>query len=791
MRFSEDWLREWVNPPLTTEGLSHQLSMAGLEVDAVTPVAGVFQGVVVGAVLKVEPHPNADKLRICAVNVGTGEPLSIVCGAANVAAGMKVPVAMIGADLPGLRIKPAKLRGVPSAGMICSAKELGLEEESSGIMPLPEDAPLGQDIRDYLRLHDQAIEVDLTPDRGDCLSIRGIAREIGVLNGLPVSPPGISPVPPRSAERWPVQVDAPEACPVYACRVIRGIKADAQSPLWLRERLRRSGLRSIHPVVDVTNWVLLELGQPLHAFALETLRPPLCVRWAIPGETLRLLNGQVLELKERTLVIADASRPLALAGIMGGADSGVNAGTRDILLESAFFSPDLLMGKARGYGLHTDSSHRFERGVDPQLQVLALERATRLILELAGGEPGPVVCVDHLGFKHQRQPILLRRERVSRVLGVYLNDPDIARILEGLGMELQQHPDGWRVTPPSWRFDLSLEVDLIEELGRVYGYDAIPAHHGAAHLQVPRLPEARRDAGGLKAGLVARGYQEVITYSFIAERDQQAFDALPAVKVANPISTEMAVMRTSLWPGLLQTYRFNLNRQQDRMRIFEVGLRFLPGDGEFGLDQQPTLAGLISGAAAPEQWSERPRKLDFFDLKGDVEAVLAGTRLPFHFVSAAHPALHPGQCAAIERDGIRVGWLGMLNPVLAARYEVSDDVFLFEISMAALETRKIPSFQALSKFPSIRRDLAILVEREIPFERIRQVIDDAKVKILRDIWLFDVYTGANIDSNLRSYAFGLILQDSSRTLVDDEVEAAVQLILTNLQQELGAKLRGS
>ncbi len=791
MRFSEAWLREWVNPDITTEQLADQLSMAGLEVDSVEPVAGEFEGVVVGEVLAREPHPDADKLSVCRVDAGQDEELQIVCGAANVAAGMKVPVAIVGAKLPGdFKIKKAKLRGVQSLGMICSASELGLAESSNGIMGLAADAPVGADFRDYLALNDQAIEVDLTPDRGDCLGLAGIAREVGVINRCPVTKPAVEAVKPTIEDRFAVKLEAPEACPRYTCRVIRGIHTDAETPLWMRERLRRSGLRPISPVVDVTNYVLLELGQPMHGFDLAKLESEIRVRMAKPGEKLTLLDGQEVELRDDTLVIADAGRPLAMAGIMGGEESGVTDATRDILLESAFFAPTAITGKARSYGLHTDSSHRFERGVDPQLQVKALERATRLLLDIAGGEAGPVVEAASEAHIEPRPEILLRRERVAKLLGLTVDDDTIADILTRLGMRVDPAAEGWTVTAPSCRFDIAIEVDLIEEIGRIYGYTEIPMHRSAVATVMRSEPENGFSLPRAKKLLVDRDYQEVVTYSFISREMQDLMDPQHGtVELANPISSDMSIMRTSLWPGLIQTAQYNRSRQQERVRIFESGLRFIR-ESE-GIRQEPMLAGLVIGPATPEQWDGMERKVDFYDLKADLEAILAltGCAGSFSFEAASHPSLHPGQSARIMRDGAVVGWIGMLHPELEHKLDLGGRAFLFEIALNEQLTGKIPAFTPLSKFPSIRRDIALVVDRELEYGAIEACIRQAAPEILREIVLFDVYTGEKVDSGRKSVALGLILQETSHTLTDPEVENAVERILLALKEELNAQLR--
>jgi phenylalanyl-tRNA synthetase beta chain len=765
--------------------------MAGLEVDSVEPVAGAFDGVVVGEVLSREQHPDADKLSVCKVNADQDEELQIVCGAANVAAGMKVPVALVGAKLPGdFKIKKAKLRGVQSLGMICSASELGLAESSEGIMELAADAPVGADFRDYLALDDQAIEVDLTPDRGDCLGLAGIAREVGVINRCRVNEPDIELLAPTLEERFPVKLEAPEACPRYTCRVIRGIDATAQTPLWMQERLRRSGLRPISPVVDVTNYVLLELGQPMHGFDLAKLDSEIRVRMAEQGEKLTLLDGQELKLRADTLLIADASRPLALAGIMGGEGSGVTDSTRDILLESAFFSPTAIIGKARSYGLHTDSSHRFERGVDPHLQKKAMERATRLLLDITGGEAGPIVeeaAEEHI---ERRPEILLRRDRVTKLLGLKIDDEIIIDILTRLGMQVELLEEGWKVTAPSSRFDISIEVDLIEEIGRIYGYTEIPMHRSAAATVMRSEPETAFSLPRAKKLLVDRDFQEVVTYSFISREMHDLTDPQHGmVELANPISSDMSIMRTSLWPGLLQTVIYNQSRQQGRIRIFESGLRFISQRAE--ISQELMLSAVVAGEALPEQWGTPGRGVDFYDLKADLEAVLALTGCPqaYEFKTGEHPSLHPGQGAQILRNGELVGWIGMLHPKIEQKLGLTGSAYLFEITVDNLLEGKLPAFQPLSKFPSIRRDIAVVVDRDLDYSAIEACIRQVAPEILQDILIFDVYTGEKVDLGRKSIALGLILQETSHTLTDLEVDSVQERILQALKEKLNAQLR--
>lgn len=791
MKFSEAWLREWVNPAVSTTELADQLSMAGLEVDSVEPVAGEFDGVLVGEVLTREQHPNADKLSLCMVNVGGDNPLQIVCGAPNVAAGLKVPVAVVGAVLPGnFKIKRAKLRGMESQGMICSASELGLAASSDGILPLAADAPVGDDFRAYLSLNDMAIDVDLTPDRGDCLGLAGIAREVGVINRTPVTPPVMEPVAAVNDARFPVSLEAPEGCPRYLCRVVKNINPAAETPLWMQERLRRSDLRAISPVVDVTNYVMLELGQPMHGFDLAELEGGIRVRMADEGEKLVLLDGQEITLRSDTLVIADQAKPVAIAGIMGGEHSGVNDNTRDILLESAFFSPTMITGKARSYGLHTDSSHRFERGVDPQLQLRAIERATQLLLAITGGEPGPVVESAEESHIEPRPEILLRRGRVARVLGLEIDDDTISDILTRLEMRVEAVDQGWKVIAPSCRFDISIEEDLIEEVGRIYGYTRIPTRRSATATVMRAEPEVTFNLQRAKRLLVDRDYQEAITYSFISSEMHDLIDAgHDTVELANPISSDMSIMRTTLWAGLLQTAMYNQSRQQARVRIFESGLRFIRQDND--IKQELMMAGLVSGAAQPEGWGTSARAVDFFDIKADLEALFAltGCADEFQFQAASHSALHPGQSAQIIRGGKAVGWIGKLHPELEQKLDLTSGAYLFEIGLNHLLEGRLPVFSALSKYPSIRRDIAIVVDHKIGFDQIRQTIRESVPEILREILIFDVYTGEKVDSGRKSLALGLILQESSHTLTDEKVERVMAQIVAALVERYNAQLR--
>ena len=791
MKFSEQWLRTWVNPQVSSDELVARLSMAGLEVDSVTPAAGQFSGIVVGEVLSTEQHPDADKLRVCQVSNGV-ETFQVVCGAPNVRPGLKIPFAMIGAELPGdFKIKKAKLRGVESNGMLCSAAELQISEENDGLLELAADAPVGEDVRTYLQLNDVSIEVDLTPNRGDCLSLAGLAREVGALYAAPVSRPQVLAIAAVQEQTLPVEVLESKACPRYLGRVVRNVDVSKPTPLWMVERLRRADVRSIDAVVDVTNYVMLELGQPMHAFDLAQINGGIRVRMAEEGEKLVLLDGQDISLRANTLVIADHERALAIAGVMGGESSGVSATTRDLFLESAFFDTIALAGKARSYGLHTDSSHRFERGVDSQLAREAMERATGLLLEIVGGEPGPIIAVESAADLPSIAPITLRSERIEQMLSMVMDDSEVERLLGGLGLGVTaEGPGRWQVVVPSHRFDISLEVDLIEELARLYGYNRLPVRYPQARLAPQRKAEAAVELPALRRLLVARGYQEAITYSFIDPKMFELFNpGVAPLMLANPISADMAAMRSSLWPGLVKALQHNLNRQQTRVRMFESGLRFV-GQLE-GLKQEAMLAGVICGGRLPEAWAHARDTVDFYDIKADVEALLAcaGSANEFSFAAGEHPALHPGQTARIERDGCLVGFVGALHPELAKTLGIDQPVYLFELVLAEVASGRLPKFQELSRFPEVRRDLALLVDRDVAATVVLDGIRAQAGDCLTDLKLFDVYHGKGIDPHRKSLAVGLTWQHPSRTLNDDEVNTTIENILSSLEQRFNATLR--
>ncbi len=790
MQISEAWLRELVNPAISTEQLVAQLTMAGLEVDSVEAAAAEFSQVVVGQVVSIQPHPDADKLKVCQVDVGQSEVLQIVCGASNVRPDMKAPVALVGAKLPGdFKIKKSKLRGQVSLGMMCSEKELGLAADADGLMELSDQAPVGQDIRDYLSLNDQIIELDLTPNRADCLSVEGIARELAVLNQAALNPVAVEEPEIGHSETRSVDIQEPEQCPRYVGRIIKNVNSAAQTPLWMTERLRRSGLRSLGPLIDVTNYVLLELGQPLHAFDADKLDGAIRVRQSVSGEQLALLNDQTITLDDQTLVIADETRALALAGVMGGSYSAVSDSTTQVFLECAFFNPLAIAGKARQYGLHTDSSHRFERGVDFTLQHRAINRATQLIIQICGGDCGPLTEVCFESYLPKRNPVSLRQTQIKKILGIEPEHQMVQDVLTGLGMRVEFKDQTWSVTPPGFRFDIAIEADLLEEIARIYGYNNLPDHSLLMRSELGKAPEALLPVDRIEDMLVDRGYQEVITYSFVDESLQNHLapeDEL--VRLQNPISSDLSVMRSTLWCGLVNAALHNVKRQQNRVRIFESGLRFIKQEGE--VLQQPRLAGLMLGTVVPEQWGETARKADFFDIKGDLEAIFALSGLGVRYEKSVHPALHPGQTAEIlTLDGRQLGYLGMLHPTLEKALGFETRVFLFELDLEIVTQKCIARFESLSKFPSVRRDLAVLVDQSVPVAALTNCIRALGEPLIRDVQIFDVYQGDGVPEQSKSIAVSLVLQDFSQTLTESEIDAIFNNVLSALSTQLNAKLR--
>jgi phenylalanyl-tRNA synthetase beta chain len=791
MKFSEKWLRNWVNPNISSQELMDQVTMAGLEVDGSEPVAEAFSGVVIGEITACEQHPNADKLRVCTVFNGS-ENAQVVCGAPNAREGLKVAFAEIGAVLPGdFKIKKAKLRQVESFGMLCSEKELGLSDNHDGIMELAADAPVGTNLREYFDLDDLAIEVDLTPNRADCLSIRGIAREVGALNNLPVSEVEVPAVEAVHNQTFPVEIAEGKACPRYIGRVFDHVDVTVSTPVWMVERLRRSGIRSIDPVVDITNYVMLELGQPMHGFDLDTLKEKIVVRKAEKGEKLTLLDGQEIELDSSELLIADASGPLALAGIMGGENTGVSSETKRVFLECAFFAPIEIAGKARAKGLHTDSSHRYERGVDFKLQEIAVERASALLVDICGAQPGPAVLVEKPEFVPQCPEIELYADVVSGSLGMAIENDRIEQILVGLGFSITDRKEGyWKVKAPSWRFDMAIQVDLIEELARIYGYNNLPITAPMTTLKPQGQLEQQTPVSLLVDRMVSLGFQETINYSFVEPEAQKLmFPTEEAVALANPISADMSVMRVSLWPGLIKAVQYNMNRQADHVRLFETGLRFR--QEEKGLKQVEMLAGAVTGTRLAKGWYENGESVDFYDVKGDVEQLLSGIRgVQFDFVPGTHSALHPGQCARIERNGKLVGYLGALHPSLQKQFGIKQTVYLFEVRLDRILKSELPKFKPLSKQPVTTRDLAIVVDENVSVSAVMDSIHEMAGEDLNSLTLFDIYRGKGIDSKRKSLAFGLTWQHPSRTLTDDEINRFMDSIINTLQTRFDATLRG-
>lgn len=795
MKFSENWLREWTSPEWDSNTLAEELSLAGLEVDDVEPVAGDFTNVVVGHVLSVEKHPDADKLNVTQVDVGDVEPVQIVCGAKNVYAGMKACCAKVGAVLPGdFKIKKAKLRGVPSHGMLCGATEIGLPDDGvDGLYVLPEDAPVGMDLRDYLDLDDKSIDVDLTPNRADCFSVMGIARDVHAVSGSPISVPfEEKELAGSDSCQVKIEVADSQACPKYLGCVVTGFNAQAQTPLWMKQRLERSGLRPLSLVVDITNYVLLEMGQPMHAFDLDKLKGAVQVRYANEGETLTTLDEKELTLAADTLVIADDSGAIALAGVMGDLSTSVTDETQSIFFECAHFSRLAITGKARKYGLHTDSSMRFERGVDPQLPERALNRALSLFTEIAGGEISAIESVVDTENLPKVETIALRKSTIADRLGVEVANSQVEEIFARLGFGVDKTSEGWMMQAPSYRFDMAIEMDLIEEIGRVYGYNNLPETPVHAPMTLNELPEAEQELLALKTALVQRGFNEVVTYSFVEEEKQKMIAPdLPYVLVQNPISDDMKAMRTTLFPGLLQAVVYNQNRQQPRVRIFESGLVFYKNDqDETGATQTPMIGGAIVGKMVASGWDEEDRNVDFFDLKGDVETLLRMSHQTgkIRFERCDNPALHPGQSASLVKDGKEVGIMGQLHPQHVKAMGVNGNVFLFQIRQDSILTMEVPSAQAISKFPEVQRDLAFVMDDSLDVQKLLDAVW-VDSELLKSVEIFDIYRGQGIEKHQKSVALTLKIQHQERTLEDAEVDALVEQVLLSAKQSIGAELR--
>ena len=791
MKIAESWLREWVDPDLSTEELGHQLTMLGHEVDGIEIEGAGIEDIVVAEVVECGKHPDADKLSVCKVSDGGDELIDIVCGAPNVRQGMKTPLAKPGVTLPnGMKLRKAKIRGVVSNGMLCSAVEIGLGDESDGIMDLPADADVGTPLAEFLALPDAVIDLDLTPNRGDCFSILGIARDVSALTGATLKDAAVQPVAAAIDDTHPVELVEPAGCPRFAGRLIRGIDPGARSPAWLVERLRRVGLRGISPVVDITNYVMLELGQPLHAYDAALLQGPIRPRLAKPGEKVTLLDEKELELRDDTLIITDDSGPIGMAGIMGGLSTAVTDKTTDVFFEAAFWPQDFMAGKARNYGMHTDASLRFERGVDPEGQGRAVERATELLLAIAGGKAGPLdvqTAEEHLP---KRDPIVLRKTRLSHLLGLDIDDAEVTRILESLKLEVSVTGEGWTVVPPSHRFDMQYEVDLIEEVARIHGYDSIPETTLAAQSPLETVTESKIDMERAAATLIGRDYQEIVTYSFIDPEANRKFTGEESELVlSNPISSELSVMRASLWPGMVAAASANLARQQERVRFFEASRSY---HGTLKAHEEVVrLAGLATGPAAPEQWGIKSQNVDFFDVKADVEAVLAltGSVAEIRFVPTEHPALQPGQAAEILRGDTAIGIIGKLHPGLAKDYDLKKPAYVFELDADAALASAAPSIQPVSKFPAIRRDIAVVVDDSISAAELIAAVSEAAPELIRDVRIFDIYKGERIEAGRKSVAIGLILQETSRTLTDEDADTAMAAAIAKLEDQFAAYLR--
>lgn len=798
MKISLNWLKEFVDIQVDADTLAERLSLIGLEVAAVERVHPGFEGVVVAQVETVSPHPDADNLRICQVKAGGGERLQIVCGAPNAEPGMKAPLIRVGGRLAdGTQIKRSRLRGIDSEGMLCSAVELGLAEAAEGLMSLPAEAEPGQTLESLLQLDDTVIDIELTPNRGDCLSVLGVAREVAAIFDQELRLPETTAVPPRNQKILPVTVAATEACPRFSGRTIHGMNPEAATPLWMQERLRRAGIRPISPAVDVTQYVLLELGQPMHAYDLATIQKGIVVRDARAGEPIRLLEGREVTLEPDMLVIADHERVLGLAGIMGGVDSAVQTGTTDIYLECAYFLPAKIQGRGRRLALQTDAGYRFERGVDPEGQRRALERATALLLAITGGEPGPVdetVSREHLPVP---KPVELRQARLGHVLGIDIPAAEVSHILERLGMTVSKTAAGWQVTPPGYRFDIAIEPDLIEEVIRIHGYDRIPIRHFPLPQEIAADPEQPAGLVRLREVLVQRGYFEAVTYSFVDRDWQERLCGEAGLALANPITSDMTHMRSSLWPGLLQTLDYNRNRQQERVRLFETGLKFISQGNE--IEQKNVVAGLLYGSLYPPQWGVTSRLVDFADLKNDLEALfaLAGAESDWQMEPASHPALHPGQSAAVYRDGMKVGVLGALHPAHQQALELMSPAWLFELELEAISSDYVPVYRQVSRYPSVRRDLAVVLPQSVSASAVIDSIHNSVTNMVHrletdidhKLELFDVYQGEGIDLGKKSLAIGLTFQKSSSTLIDTEVDTLVATALSALKQTFGAELR--
>ena len=804
MKFSENWLRSHVPTSADRDGLAATLTAIGLEVEEVTALGDGLAGVVVARIVEAVRHPEADRLQVCKVDAGGGELLQIVCGAPNARAGLVAPLATVGSNVGGTAIKAARLRGVESFGMLCSAKELGLDADASGLLELADDAPVGTALADYLGLPDASIEIKLTPNRADCFSVRGIAHDVAAALDSAVAPLEVPVIAAASERELAVELHAGADAPRYCGRVVEGVDATARTPVWMAERLRRSGVRPLSLLVDITQYVMLELGQPMHAFDLDTLTGPVGVRHARAGERLALLDGRQVELDEYFLAITDADRPVALAGVMGGLDTRVTDATTHVFLEAAHFAPAAIMGRGRRLGLHTDAGHRFERGVDPQLPRTAIELATRLVLELAGGTPGPVT--EAVLQQHLPQPaaIALRRARIARVLGIEIADAQVERILRALGMQVSASGEGWQVLAPGSRFDIAIEEDLIEELARIHGYDRIPATVPGGPARIVAPSETRVGEADLRRHLVARDYLEAVCFSFVDADVLGHWQAgTGSVPLANPLSAELAVMRPRLLPGLVAALARNVARQAGRVRLFELGRVFAAPDEAQRAPGGPMpapletrrVAAVACGPATTEQWGVPSRKVDFHDLKGDLESLAAAAGATLVFRPSAEPFGHPGRSTEVYRTDleageVHLGWIGQLHPRLARALDLDVEVVAFELDLEALEHRALPRATELSRYPAVRRDLAFVVAEQVPWSALAASVRAAAGPVLRDLLLFDRYQGAGIESGCKSLAMGLILQDNTRTLTDQDADAVVERVVAGLGRDHGARIRG-
>ena len=789
MKISENWLREWVSPDLSTEELVEQLTMLGLEVDDVMPAAGEFTHVVVAEVVAIEKHPDADKLNVCQVNVGSGENLQIVCGAPNARIGLKAPLAMIGAVLPGnFKIKKSKLRGLESNGMLCSNVELGLSEDHSGLLELSKDAPIGQDIREYLNLNDSIIDIDLTPNRADCFCIKGIAIDVACLNNLNINQPEIQDAKATIDDIIDVNLSATKQCPRYISRVINNIDNNKETPIWMQEKLRRSGIRSIHPVVDVTNYVMLELGQPMHGFDKSAITGSINVKMANKGSKFVLLDGKEVTLDESYLMIADDKDYLAIAGVMGGLDSGVSETTTNIVLESAYFDPATIMGKSRDLGIHTESALRFERGVDPQLQEQAIQRATQLIIEICGGEVGPVheSCEQH--DVPQSIEIILTKRKLARVLGFEVESSQVTAILKGLSMDVVEKDDEWKVVAPTSRFDMAIEEDLIEEVVRMVGYDKMPSANLSGESVITQLPEEHINQYLIKTQMNTIGYQEVINYSFVSAKQLENFNlARHSIPLKNPLTEEFAVMRTSLLPGIMETVKYNLRRQNESIKLFETGYVFSQQES---ITQKDKIIAICAGKRHIEHWGLSKDSLDYFDCKGDLEILLDNCKIDYTFTRSNLDFLHPGRQATVILKDKNIGWIGQIHPEICRRIGVKKEVYAYELYSENISNTPLPVFEDVSKFPSVRRDLALIVSDTVSSQEITEIATKELGSLLVESIVFDEYQGENIGQGKRSLAVGFVLQQKNATFEDKDVDKLMSKVVSSIKENLNVEIRG-